>query len=79
MARIVELLHEGDWACAFRQPTRLARTCRALAKLVDEPDASLLRRAADRAGCDLEETRRIWVYVAGSLRRHDLWSRPPEL
>lgn len=68
MATIVELLHEGDWACAYDEPERLVDACRALAPLVEPAEAELLARAVDSATSDFDESRHIWGAVAARIR-----------
>lgn len=68
MATVVELLHEGDWACAYDEPERLVDACRALAPSVEPAEAELLERAADSAGRDFDESCHIWGAVAAKIR-----------
>ncbi len=72
-ARILALLHGGDWACAFSESEQLARVCRQLAELLDK---DLARKAEDIAGLARSDMRRAshgWAELAVRLRPH----RPP--
>jgi hypothetical protein len=66
---LLRLLHGGDWACVFNEPTALARVCSELSEHLS--DASLIRRAlevAELAGRDVHAATRQWRSLAASLR-----------
>ncbi len=66
--KLNRLLHEGDWACAYGEHTRLAEICEALAPIVDPEACAKLRSVARDGGGDERRRRRLWAEVAWSLR-----------
>jgi len=66
--RVIELLGEGDWACADGDADALARTCSSLAEIMDDEHVERLREVADWLARDMHIAVRRWAEFAGRVR-----------
>lgn len=67
-SRLIELLHGGDWACAFGDRQTLELVCQALARESPADWAQRAQSVARLAGDKMPEAVRAWAQLGREVR-----------